>query len=249
MKLETLQEDWEDLSRFDACWAILAYSGEKFGRWDLDAFLETGIAEIDAVLTRADQLGLPKRNDRVLDFGCGVGRVLRPFARRFGEYVGVDISKNMIRVAREIHSEYPNCRFVVNSEDSLRSFPDDHFDLVHTNLVLQHLQHRSTIESYLAEFVRVLNNTGLLVFQLPSHLPPLVRLEPRRRLYGVLRRLGVPKRFLYWRLGLHPSFMRSIPEPEVIAFLGSQRCEVIHVEESKSPRYGYTSCTYYVRHR
>ena len=128
---------------------------------------------------------------RLLDVGCGPGSISVGLARAVdpGEFHGVDMEESQVELAAAAASEagLSNARFQVADALDI-PFPDNHFDLVHTNLVLQHLPNRSTIEGYLAEFVRVLNTCGLLVFQLPSRLPLLVRLEPRRRLHGVLRR-------------------------------------------------------------
>lgn len=57
---------------------------------------------------------------RVLDAGCGYGRL----SEEFEHYVGVDISEAFISLARDI---YPNKRFVVASLDNL-PFSNDEFN-------------------------------------------------------------------------------------------------------------------------
>ena len=114
-------------------------------------------------------------------------------------------------------------------------FEDASFDLVNTRIVLQHLPDREMILGYVAEFLRVLRPGGLLVFQLPSALPLPLRLQPRRNVYLVLRRLGLRPRFLYWRLGLHPNRMVAIPKPDVIAFLESHGARVLDVVTRRDP--------------
>jgi trans-aconitate methyltransferase len=67
-------------------------------------------------------------SDRVLDVGCGDGRITCEIARRVpqGYVVGVDASSNMIELARQ--KREPNLRFQVADA---RSLPFDHeFDLV-----------------------------------------------------------------------------------------------------------------------
>ncbi|MDD5222626.1 MAG: methyltransferase domain-containing protein [bacterium] len=52
---------------------------------------------------------------KVLDLGCGVGRVARMAARVVGsqgEVTGVDASENMIRIARNSAGGFPNLSFV-----------------------------------------------------------------------------------------------------------------------------------------
>src|SRR5271157_4548332 len=44
--------------------------------------------------------GRDPKEMRVLEIGCGAGRVTRPLAQRFGEVYAVDISRHMVRQAR-----------------------------------------------------------------------------------------------------------------------------------------------------
>ncbi len=189
------RQAWEDLGEIDPLWAILSAPGHKFGRWDLAEFFETGESEIDSLMARAARLGHPRQQETALDFDCGVGRLTRALAGRFGRCVGVDISATMIARARELNAQHPGCEFLVNAVDDLRVFPGASFDLIYTKLVLMHLPRRPMIEAYVAEFIRTLRAGGLLVFQLPDRISPLYRLDPRRRLYSWLRALGIDGRF------------------------------------------------------
>jgi len=78
--------------------------------------------------------------ERILDFGCGVGRVLLPFAEGAREVVGVDISPSMLAEART-NSDAHALRNValVRSDDTL-SAVEGSFDLVHSCIVLQHIE-------------------------------------------------------------------------------------------------------------
>ena len=209
------QRDWEDLGELDPYWAILAYPERRFGRWDLDEFFRTGAEEIARLETEMQRLGRPVRRERALDFGCGVGRLTRALATPFRRSFGVDVSAQMVATAKALNAAFPNCEFVVNGHPDLRMFPDDHFDLIYSVLVLQHLPTRAAIVAYLDDFARVLAPGGLLVCQIPSHIPLRRRLQPRRRLYAVLRSLGLGPRVLYHRLGLFPMRMTAVAEQDV----------------------------------
>ena len=42
-----------------------------------------------------------RRALRALEIGCGPGRLMKPLSRNFGEIHGVDVSDEMVRLARE----------------------------------------------------------------------------------------------------------------------------------------------------
>jgi ubiquinone/menaquinone biosynthesis C-methylase UbiE len=249
MEIRKQERDWNELAELDPYWAILTSPGTRFGGWDSNEFFATGTREIDGVMRRAAELGHPQGRERALDFGCGLGRLTRPLAGRFEECVGVDISEGMVRQARELNADVPGATFVVNAADDLRRFDDESFDFVYSVIVLQHVPDRGAIESYIAEFCRVLRPGGLAIFQLPSHIPKIFRLQWRRRLYLALRRAGVGAAFLYRRLRLLPIAMSSIPERDLVALVTSRGARVLEVETAAASgllNAGLKNTTYYV---
>ena len=238
--------DWEELAEVDPLWAILASPEGRGGKWDVEKFFASGEAEIGEVLQVAERLGYPKGHDRALDFGCGVGRLTRALAGSFREAVGLDISAEMVRLARELN-EGRNCRFEVNVREDLGALESASFDFVYTALVLQHMPSTELIRSYLAEFLRVLRPGGLAVFQTLAELPLALRLQPRRRAYGVLRSVGLPHELLLTRLKLAPTRLTTITEDDVRATVAANGGTVEHVEEHPRRTDGVRSLRYYVR--
>jgi SAM-dependent methyltransferase len=241
------EQDWNDLAALDPFWAIMSDARRKHGRWDAEAFFATGEQEIEALMQRAHTLGALGASGRALDFGCGVGRTTRALTKHFGECTGADVSLEMIKLARELNAAFPNCTFVHSADDELYRFADNSFDFIYCNIVLQHLGDRAAIEACLAELVRLLSRDGLLVFRLPTTVPWLVRLQPRRKLYGLLRRAGISPRFLYFRLGLHPISMTVVSENEVRDALGASSAHTVQIEPSADPNFEFSSTTYYVK--
>ena len=107
---------------------------------------------------------------RVLDFGCGSGRWADKLSGFGDDYVGVDISDEMVEICR---SRYPGKRFETMDQMSIPC-PSDYFDLAFSIAVIHH----NSIEdqdSLFLELARVLKPGGML-FLLES-----VGLEPNNR--------------------------------------------------------------------
>ncbi len=79
------------------------------------------------------------QSERVLDYGCGVGRLLGPFARRAQAVVGVDISPGMLAQAKETCERNGINSVRLLAVHELDSLPPSSFDLVHSFIVFQHI--------------------------------------------------------------------------------------------------------------
>jgi ubiquinone/menaquinone biosynthesis C-methylase UbiE len=243
--LSAHEREWNAIAALDPHWAVLSDPDRKYGGWDDEEFFATGEREVAERLAAAEGLGAPQEGGAALDFGCGLGRTARALARRFGSCVGVDISEEMVRRARELNASQENLEFVVNRSDDLSAFEDGSFDLVYSSIVLQHMPSQAAALGYVKELARVLRPGGLLVFQLPSAIPLAVRLQPRRSAYRALRKLGLSPRFLYWRLGLHPMSMLAVPRDTVERALAAAGAQAARVREERDANFGFTSATYY----
>jgi len=83
-------------------------------------FLE---AEIAFVLNKIS------KNDKVLDLGCGYGRVAIRLLEKAKKIVGIDISKDNIQLAKKIVGNNENCEFYTMDAINLK-FVDNFFDTV-----------------------------------------------------------------------------------------------------------------------
>ena len=210
-----LQRDWDGLATHDAFGAILRDPAHIPEPWSTEAFFATGDADVEVILTATARHGLPHRYGRALDFGCGVGRLSRGLATRFDEVVGVDISPVMISSARELNREMSNCSFEVSSDSGLSRYDSGSFDLVLCLLVFQHLPSGAEAEQYIREFVRIVSVGGVVIFQAPSRVPLRRRVQSRRRLYTLLRALGVAEDLLLGHGRLDPMRTTAVTEQRV----------------------------------
>lgn len=73
---------------------------------------------------------------KVLDVGCGNGRLLKILAEQRVKYVGADQSESLIRICQE---KYPEYKFAVQDILNLGALADFDFDYVFCIAVLHHL--------------------------------------------------------------------------------------------------------------
>lgn len=81
---------------------------------------------------------IPKRCSQILEIGCGTGTFSRLLAGRADKVLAVDLSPQMIRLARESSKLYPNIEFV-EGDVMTHQLPDAQFDCVATLTTLHHL--------------------------------------------------------------------------------------------------------------
>jgi SAM-dependent methyltransferase len=235
--------EWDDLADLDPFWAILGEPTRDPG-FDLTAFFESGEAELAGVLRVAAGLGSRHGFERALDVGCGLGRVLRAMSFRFEECVGVDISQRMIVQAARLNADRPNCEFLLESGPEL-SFEARSFDLVYSRLVLQHLPGQAAVLACVGEFLRLVRPGGVVVFQMPTHIPWRARLQPRRRLWTALGALGVPPRTRFRTLHLHPVRLIAVPESVIRAAVTAAGGVVLLAEPDNEAAPPARSCRYF----
>jgi SAM-dependent methyltransferase len=163
MTLRDVQRNWGAMGRRNPLTAILTTRLN----WKVGEFFETGRREVEGLMRDIAELDAGLNVGRALDFGCGVGRLTQSLADHYDEVYGVDIAPSMIEKADALNRHGGRCRYVVNGGDNLRMFPDRFFDLIYSNITLQHVKPVHTL-NYVREFLRTLSRRGIMVFHMPS---------------------------------------------------------------------------------
>lgn len=247
MDLDGLAWSWEQFAKEDPLWAIITYPEKRGGRWDPAEFFATGRDEIAGLMTYLGDHGLDHSRDAALDFGCGVGRLTQALADHYGRVVGVDISPTMIEHARRFNQAGERCAYVVNGRPDLTCLAAQTFDLVYTNIVLQHMAPALSL-GYLREFLRLLAPGGVCVFQLPyatadGHT-------------GDVRVAHVPLRRRWWQ-GLRDRLagpaasapvmeMHAVPKATVLELVAAHGARLVDVQENANAGDGHRSARYCV---
>jgi SAM-dependent methyltransferase len=99
--------------------------------------------------------------DRVLELGCGVGRIGREVAPKVAHWEGVDISANMLGVARERLAGLSNVGLTELKRTSLEALPSASFTKAYCVAVFIHMD-KEDFFLYLEELARVLVPGGLV---------------------------------------------------------------------------------------
>jgi len=161
--------EWERFGREDAYFGVL--SQEEYRRENLDdatraRFFESGEAHVGWVLGRIrDRRGAEFSPSSVLDYGCGVGRVVLGFAQEAERAVGVDVSRSMLAEARRNAQARGLTNLDLVEPPSLDSMAAE-FDLVHCGMVLQHIARREGLK-ILDRLLGLVAPGGVAVLQVP----------------------------------------------------------------------------------
>ena len=116
----------------------------------------------------------PKRM-KVLEIGCGTGRITRALARYFGQVYAVDMSAEMVAQARLALRDSRNAHVFQNNGRDLTvvrrhglprllermGIGKLRFDFAFSYIVFQHIPSREVIESYVREVHRLLRPGAL----------------------------------------------------------------------------------------
>jgi ubiquinone/menaquinone biosynthesis C-methylase UbiE len=122
--------------------------------------------------------------ESALDVGCGTGALARALADRATHVHAVDLSPNMVRIARQHSAAHPNVTFLTGDFLAL-DLPREHFDCVAAVAVLHHMSWAPVIEK-MKELLRP--GGTLLVVDLFQDDGPFDRLASAAA--WVLRHLG-----------------------------------------------------------
>lgn len=141
----------------------------------------------------AEFAGLVRREENILDVGCGYGRTLDELHHLgYTHLTGIDFSKGMIERGRSL---YPYLNLYVK-ENSTIDFPDESFDAVILFAVLTCIISNEEQKSLIREIHRILKPSGILYvndFLLNTDWRNLTRYERYKEKYGIYGAFELPE--------------------------------------------------------
>ena len=169
--LEKMRSDWDARARENARF----YVNTATDAWTDEAFFASGERTVaEEILTDMTNIcqGRDPKEMRVLEIGCGVGRVTRALAKLFGEVHAVDVSGEMVARAAQAMEQFPNAYVYLNNGMDLSVIPGGNYDFSFSTIVFQHIPSRDVIENYVREVARLLRPGALFKFQVQGNVTP-----------------------------------------------------------------------------
>ena len=161
-----MKKEWNERTKMNPLFVIATDHSESE-----DDFWNSGIGECNDILginTERYQKIIENKETlkmNILEIGCGIGRILIPMRKFFGNVTGIDISSEMVLLGQKYVSDIPNCSIVENNGVDLSEFSDNTFDFCYSFIVFQHIPEKKIVERYISEVSRVLKSDCLFRFQ------------------------------------------------------------------------------------
>jgi SAM-dependent methyltransferase len=181
-QLKKMEVDWDKRAKENARF----YVASERQNWTDEDFFRSGRQTVEEeVLTDMGNIcqGRDPKQMRVLEIGCGAGRVTSALADVFGEVHAVDVSKRMVKFARRALAGRRNAHVYKNNGMDLSVLPKIEFDFAFSTIVFQHIPSLEIIENYVNEVNRLLRPGSLFKFQVQGC--PLVETTPDDTWVGV----------------------------------------------------------------
>lgn len=152
---------WDEKARENAMFYI--HSELDYSNIDEAEFWSSGRENLDRTLGIFDKR--ITSDDRVVEIGCGIGRITRAIAERAASVVAVDVSMEMVNRCREALVDLDNVTVRLGSGRDLSGIPDGTADVVYSFIVFQHIPDPDITCQYIRDMGRVLRPGGWAVFQ------------------------------------------------------------------------------------
>jgi len=215
--MDRIAGEWRKLGETEPHWSVLTsemFTANNIGE-NIDLFYESGRGDLKFILNPLTRSGISAtRFGKVLDFGCGVGRLSLALAEHADMVLGIDVSPPHLKLARErtARTGVTNVDFqAINAPTDLDGLSG--FDLVVSLIVLQH-NPPPVMASLLNKLLRTLAPNGVAVIQMPTFL--------RDYRFSVVEYLANTQ---------PPMEMNALPQSEIFAIAARAGCRVLEVRE------------------
>jgi ubiquinone/menaquinone biosynthesis C-methylase UbiE len=187
-----------------------------------------------------------KKADKVLDLGCGNGRLSELFDGMEIDYVGIDNSQSLIDKAK---NRYPNKKFITSDIIDL-PFTDGEFDIIFFIATFHHIPSLILRQKVIKEVKRVLKPGGILIMTNwnlfnRQHLPNTFK-------YFILNLVGLTKMdfkdvLVKWKKPLVLRYYHAFTKREIARVLKNNDFKIIKNYWSKKGEKDKSTIWFYGR--
>lgn len=154
---------WEILARLNPSYYVFSEPDSQ----DEEKYRQSGKRDFERYISSDEKLTDILKNSReraCFEFGCGNGRMTEFLAERFNLVWAIDISSEMVKLAKQRLSRFKNIKYLVGGGEKIK-INDNSIDFIFSYAVLQHLLNKRMVENVLREFYRVVKRDGLIKVQ------------------------------------------------------------------------------------
>lgn len=183
---------WEGKARRNPLFAVM--SVEEFNNvapneWtekDLERFFAKGQFMYDVFFRPVIQrLKLNRKKAFIVEYGSGMGRILKAVCAAGFKCAGIDISPTMLEHSRRLVPDVSQLACI--DEKGNCDIPSNSADFVYSYAVIQHIDRLSRVRKALSEMCRILKPGGYLKIQIRSMPSELPFRKPRRAAKVLIR--------------------------------------------------------------
>ena len=176
-------EEWRAIARGPRVFHHIHTWPERSEEWSEEEFYALGVSDWEDFRRHWTHYR-PELGGTCVEIGCGAGRMTRVIAQDFERVIGLDVSEDMLALAR---GAVPDNVDLVQVDGPAWPLEDASADAVFSVHVLQHLDDAEAVRQSLAETYRVLRPGGTFAIHIITGQP----------LQGVARRARAGLR-LWW---------------------------------------------------
>ncbi|HLQ12673.1 MAG TPA: class I SAM-dependent methyltransferase [Steroidobacteraceae bacterium] len=220
--IDRVRNAWTHLGQVRPHYSVLTnrkYLPESLDAASIEDFYSSGVGEVSAIAAILRRFGKPEVGSQVcVEYGCGLGRVTVPLAKKFKSVHAYDISGNHLALARKrafdagVHNiEFHLCSAKVVIENLERC------DVLYSRIVYQH-NPPPIIRELIGAALRSLRPGGIAIFQVPTYWG------------GYSFRI---KEYLAQPAALDLE-MHCIPQGVVLSIIAESHCKLLEIREDGS---------------
>ena len=189
--------EWKYWGEEDPLWAVASRAGKRQkepGAWTEAEFMAVGVEDWSPIVRQWEHYGLgsPQGRGRVIEIGCGAGRMTKQLLTRFERVLAIDVAPAMVELAKRLLGpDADRVDFCLVDRPAVPA-ESDSCDGAFSTHVFQHFSDLNAVHSYLTLTHRALAPGASVCFHFPISGAPRKVPKPRplvlRRVAQWLRR-------------------------------------------------------------